>query len=100
MSGSISKPPLVAGEDAWHAEEVARRTLRYRFCVFWSELFGEKVAFVRDGWGLQWVPRGVVAYTLDELAELYGGEQGPGEAKLGLVHEVKRQGGQITQEVK
>ncbi len=65
-----SCPRTVNTAPLWHAEEVARRVEAEGVCIFWSDLFGELVAFVKGASYKRRVPKDIVTYTCAELAEL------------------------------
>ncbi len=90
----LSRPQVAEGSPRWHAEQVAEAVRREGICLFWSEVFGEMVAFVRNGRFASRVPCGVVTYTARELTELFGGNRSP--RALRLVHEAKRHGGVVS----
>ena len=90
----LTKPKLVEGPPRWHAEQIARAVREEGLCIFWSEVFGEMVAFVRDDNQASRVPCGIVTYTEQELTELFGGHRST--KALRLVHEAKRHGGIVT----
>ena len=93
----LSKPKLVDGLPAWHAETIAEAVRREGVCLFWSDLFGEVIAFIRDDSFKGKVPAGLVTYTSKELKELFGeGKLGLSAADLRLIHEAKRAGGRIA----
>ncbi len=54
----------------WHAEEVAHCVEAEGVCIFWSRLFGEMIAFVKDDCFKRQVPQDVIVYTCAELREL------------------------------
>jgi hypothetical protein len=90
----LSKPKLVEGTPQWHAETIAAAVKKEGVCVFWSELFGEMVAFIKDDSFKSRVPCGIVAYTDKELRELFGeGKPGLSARELRLIHEAKKIGG-------
>jgi hypothetical protein len=78
----------------WHAREIAARVRAEGLCIFWSELLGEMVAYVRDESQASRVPCGIVTYTEQELKELFDGHLST--KALRLVHEAKRHGGTVT----
>jgi hypothetical protein len=90
----LASPRLVEGPPQWHAEQVAQAVRKEGLCIFWSEVFGEMVAFVRDDHHASRVPCGIVTYTEQELTELFGGHRST--KALRLVHEAKRHGGIVT----
>lgn len=90
----LARPQVAEGPPRWHAEQVAEAVRREGICLFWSEVFGEMVAFVRDSRFASRVPCGVVTYTARELTELFGGNRSP--RALRLVHEAKRHGGVVS----
>lgn len=77
----------------WHAETIATTVRQKGVCVFYSELFREKVAFIRAPQFLRHVPRGIVVYNDGELRELYGeGKPEITHQSLKLLHEAKKSG--------
>lgn len=90
----LTRPRVAEGPPRWHAEQVAEAVRREGICLFWSEVFGEMVAFVRDGRLAGRVPCGVVTYTARELEEMFGGNRSP--KALRLIHEAKRHGGVVS----
>ncbi|MBI2862628.1 MAG: hypothetical protein HYX89_07400 [Chloroflexi bacterium] len=87
---------VITGEDVcpeWHAEEIAAQVRREGVCIFWSELFSETVAFVGDDAHGLLVPCGIVAYTIEELEELF--DRDVDDATRRLMHEGKKLGAQI-----
>lgn len=77
----------------WHAEEVARLVEKEGICIFWSDLFRELVAFVKDD--SRYVPAGIVTYSTDEIETLFGKKElSPGA--LRLIHEAKKIGGHVS----
>jgi len=88
---------LRRSQPQWHAQEIAQRVAREGICLFWSDLFGETVAFIRDDSQRGNVPADLVAYTSQELLELFGdGKSTPSPDTIRIVHEAKKQGGHIT----
>lgn len=84
-------PPL------WHAETIAAAVRKEGICLFWSELFGEMVAFIRDDSFLPKVTCGMVAYTDRELRHLFGdGKLELSVRDLKRIHQAKKAGGKIT----
>jgi hypothetical protein len=80
----------------WHAQAIVEIVKREGICLFWSDLFNETVAFVKDEAFKKSVPGGIVTYTNQELTELFSeGKQSPLPSTLKLIHEAKRQGGCI-----
>lgn len=92
----LRRPKLVEGPPQWHAETIAAAVRKEGVCIFWSDLFGELVAFVNDlnVVSKKRVPAGLVIYNDHELRELFG-EDKPGlsASDLRLIHEAKRAGG-------
>ena len=78
------------------AQAIARQVEQRGYCIFWSDLLGERVAFVKDAsWGVGDI-RGAIVYTIAELAILFppGGEDiPPGGTTLRLIHQAKKAGG-------
>ena len=90
----LSKPQLFDGSPQWHAESIAEVVQSEGVCLFWSDLFGEMVAFVKDASFKKKVPAGLVTYDDKELRELFGeGKPGLSAATLRLIHEAKKAGG-------
>ena len=89
-----SNPPVVDASPEWHAHEVARRVIEEGVCVFWSDLFGEMVAFVRDDALASRAPSGVAVYTMGEIEMLFpeGGKKVE-TSTLRLTHEAKKLAG-------
>lgn len=81
----------------YHAETIAGRVKRNGGCVFWSEVLGEKVAFICASVFLRHVPEGVVVYRDQELRELFGNDKPSiSPSALRLVHETKKMGGEVS----
>ena len=92
----LQKPQVKPGPPEWHAKEVARAVEREGYCLFWSELFHEVVAFIRDDTFRGAVPASIVTYTSAELLQLFGDSKtSPSAKKLRLIHEAKKLGGHI-----
>jgi hypothetical protein len=92
LLASPQRPRVVDATPQWHAEQVARRVEAEGVCVFWSELFGGLVAFVKDDSYKRHVPREVVTYTCTELREL--DKAAPLDAALlSRVHQAKKLSG-------
>lgn len=93
----LARPELADGPPEWHAQHVAQAVQREGVCLFWSELFGEMVAFVRDDSFLPHVPQGVVVYRDAELRHLFGeGKVSPSDGALKIMHAAKKAGGKVT----
>jgi hypothetical protein len=93
----LSKPKLVDAPPQWHAETIAHVVEREGVCIFWSELFGEMIAFVKGETFKNRVPCGLVTYSSKELKELFGeGKPWLSARDLRLIHEAKRAGGHIA----
>jgi len=96
LIASLQKPQVKPGPPEWHAKEVARAVEREGICIFWSELFHEMVAFIRDDTFRGAVPASIVTYTNGELLQLFGDSKtSPSAKKLRLIHEAKKLGGHI-----
>ena len=93
----LGKPQHASRPREWHARQIAQRVAKEGICLFWSDLFGEMVAFIRDDSQRGNVPADLVAYTSQELLELFGdGKSTPSPDTIRIVHEAKKQGGHIT----
>jgi len=82
----------------WHAEEVERLVLKEGYCLFWSHVFKEMVAFIMNDSFKHLVPAGIVSYTSDELQMLFpcDGEE-INTNILRLIHQAKKLGhGKVT----
>lgn len=80
-----------------HANTIAATVQDRGICIFWSEVLGEKVAFVRDIRFLRHVPKGIPIYTSAELRELFGEGKTPiSPGSLKLIHAAKKEGGEVT----
>jgi len=79
----------------WHAQRIAEAVQKEGVCLFWSDDFGEMVAFTRDDTHRSRVPCGIVVYTSAELNELFGDDRSP--KALRLIHEAKRHGGIVNE---
>lgn len=83
-------PGIVDGKPpAWHVAEGARLVESEGICLFWSDVFQELVAFVRDDSFRVSVPAGVVVYTGKEIETLWGAG-GPSSGQLRLIYEAKK----------
>ena len=72
------------------------RVRRQGHILIWSALLGEPVYFCRDEQAADNAPRGIVAYTLDELEILFGEpESSPAVTSFQMVHRAKKYGGRI-----
>lgn len=86
---ALKKPKLVEGQSPeWHAQEVARRVIEKGICLFWAELHGEVIAFIRDESFLRQVPSGMVAYTVSEIETMF--DSNIDDSQRRLVHQVKK----------
>jgi len=77
----------------WHAQRIAEAVQKEGVCLYWSDDFGEMVAFIREESFRSKVPGNIVVYTDAELSELFGGNRSP--KALRLIFEAKRNGGQV-----
>ncbi|MBI4332917.1 MAG: hypothetical protein HY673_16740 [Chloroflexi bacterium] len=85
-----NKPELLSYLDRRrHGQEVARRVDEEGCCLFWSETFGEPVAFIKDESFRASVPVGIVVYTKEEIETLWAAE-GPSDAQRRLIHQAKK----------
>lgn len=83
---------------SWHANAIARAVQREGYCVFWSDVFGEIMAFIREETFRSKVPGGIVVYTLAEIEELWGeGKPKTPPETLRLIHETKKRGGKVAE---
>ena len=92
----LTRHEVVDARPVWHGDEVKGRVERDGLCVFWSDLFEEAVAFIADDGFRDEVPGGIVCYTVDELATLFGADGEPlSGAPLKLIHHAKKYGARI-----
>lgn len=96
MAAVLKKPGLVAGPPEWQAGEVERLVLKEGYCIFWSDLFNELVAFIADETFLAKVPGWIVAYTCEELHILFPDNGEPDDTMLRLIHAAKKVGAHVT----
>lgn len=81
----------------WHAQVIAATVLQKGICIFWSDVLGEKIAFIRDYRFQTVVPKDVVAYNEEELRELFAEGKPPlSPSSLKIIHEAKKEGGAVT----
>jgi hypothetical protein len=93
----INSPGLFESPPLWHAETIAAVVEREGICIFWSQLFAEMVAFIKDDSFKGHAPCGVVEYTVKELRALFGSKTKPlSDHSLCLLHEAKRRGARIV----
>ena len=82
----------------WHAQRIAEAVQKEGVCLFWSETFGELVAFIREESFRSMVPCGIIVYTLAEIEELWGeGKPKTPPETLRLIHETKKHGGKVAE---
>ncbi len=79
----------------WHAQRVAEAVQREGICLFWSEVFHEVIAFIREESFRSKIPGGIAVYSDAELKELFG--QGKTPASLKLIHEAKKAGALVRE---
>jgi hypothetical protein len=76
--------------------EIEQRVKTEGYLLLWSSLFNDLIAFCDSPSDAERVPRGIVAYTADELLILFGDpNSGPSEGALQLIHQAKQFGGGI-----
>jgi hypothetical protein len=78
------QPPL------WHAQAIAKAVEKEGVCLFWSEVLGEVIGFVKDDSFKR--PSPFVFYTAAELTELHQGKPTIRPQTLRLIHAAKKQG--------
>ena len=89
-----SKPKPAEHPPEWHAQEIAWAVEKEGVCVFWSDVFGELIAFIKDDSLRPSVPADLVAYTSEEILHVFGeNKKAPSAKSLRLIHEAKRAGG-------
>ena len=92
----LTRPRVLQSPKEWHAQEIARHVEQEGICIFWSDLFGEMIVFLKDDSFRGAVPADLVAYTSQELLELFGeGKVTPSPETLRLIHESRRHGAHV-----
>jgi len=96
------KPEIIAllrvRPPEWHANALNKAFRRDNFCIFWSDLFGEAIAYIRDESFRSKIPGNIVCYTGDELREMFGeGKPSLPPATKRLIHEAKKHGGKVAE---
>lgn len=87
----LKKPELVEGQPPkWHADEIAKLVEIEGQAVFWSTIFNEMVAFVKDESYMALIPAGVVIYTIAEIEKLCSSGSVPSKETLHRIHEEKK----------
>ena len=64
------------------------------YCLLWSNVLSDFVAFVRTDEDAKAVPRYFTVYNLAELLEVFG-DEAPSPSALKLIHNAKKFGGRI-----
>lgn len=80
-----------------HAESIAEAVQNKGYCIFYSDLFYEKVAYIKDLRYRKYIPDGVPVYLSADLKEIFAEDKPklkPGELKL--IHEAVKAGGVVT----
>ena len=77
-------------------EEISARVLIEGYCLLWSTVLCDLVAFYADDEARRKIPLGFVPYSVFELSELFGKGKSCSKSTLRLVHEAKKQGAMIT----
>ena len=81
----------------WHAVKIMQAVEKEGLCLFWDELLGEVVAFIKDESFHSKVPGSIVAYTRAEIEELHGeGKPKIPPETLKMIHEAKKAGGKVA----
>lgn len=80
-----------------HAQTIAERVHDKGYCIFRSDLFGEKIAFIRDTRMRKNIPENIPVYLSADLKELFGeGKPKISSSELKLIHEAVKAGGVVT----
>ncbi|MBI4299114.1 MAG: hypothetical protein HY666_05065 [Chloroflexi bacterium] len=94
IMAALRKPRLKEGPHLWHAKEVESLVLKEGYCIFWSDLFQEPVAFILDKSFRSKVPANIVCYDTQEISLLFPGDGGEvNDRGLRLLHQAKKHGG-------
>lgn len=76
-------------------EEIAARVLIEGYCLLWSPVLCDLVAFYADDEARYKIPLGFVPYSVFELSELFGKGKSCSNNGLRLIHEAKKQGARV-----
>jgi len=76
-------------------EEISARVLIDGYCLLWSTVLCDLVAFYADDEAKHKIPPGFVLYSVAELRDLFGKGKCSSD-RLRLIHEAKRLGGRIA----
>ena len=75
--------------------DIVRRVIDNGYCLLWSHVLRDFVAFVRTVEDANSVPRHFTVYYLDELMQVFGGRAPHTPDALRLIHRAKQFGGKI-----
>ncbi len=78
----------------WHAQKIAEAVGKEGVCLFWSDVVGEVIGFVKDDSFKK--PGPFVFYTVAELVELHQGKPAIAASTLRLIHAAKKAGRRIA----
>jgi len=76
-------------------EEIAARVLIEGYCLLWSTILCDLVAFYADDEAKRKIPPGFVPYSAFELSELFGKGKFCSRNRLRLIHEAKKKGARV-----
>jgi len=78
-------------------EEIETRVASEGYILLWSHTLRDLVAFYKSEADRERIPSGFVAYSDQELRELFGERKTPlSEHSLRLIHEAKKRGGRVV----
>ena len=75
--------------------EVAARVYQTGYVLLWSNTLDDLIAFHKSDSDKAKIPPGFVAYSLQELVELFGGKKPLPIDKLRLIHAAKARGAKV-----
>lgn len=98
LKGYRQKYPDVEVTDQ-ELDEIAERVRTEGYVLLWSNVLCDLVVFYKNEEARRKikVPPGFVAYSVNELRELFGNRKGsPSQGALRLIHEAKKDGAKVT----
>lgn len=75
--------------------EITARVYQTGYVLLWSNTLDDLIAFYKSDSDKAKIPPGFVAYSLQELVELFGGKKPLPMGKLRLIHAAKAQGAKV-----
>ncbi|HZA23675.1 MAG TPA: hypothetical protein VFA32_13930, partial [Dehalococcoidia bacterium] len=94
------KYPGLQQRDDPELAEMVRNVNQQGYVLLWSAVLGDLIAFYKTGTDRREMPPGFVPYSDRELQVLFREEGLLSAESLRLIHEAKKCGGRITDEVR